>query len=254
MSSAKQATRIATTVLAVLVPIHVSAFEAGEWIVRAGVATVDPDEGSGGIQIPALAGTGAYAGGPIAGTGVDVDSDTQLGLTVTHMCTERWGVELLAATPFTHDVTADLGSLGQVNVGETSHLPPTVSMVWYPVGSSSAFSPYVGAGINYTVFFKESVSADLESGLSAVADAVTATSVGLPSPVEMDMKLDDSFGLAFQVGVDAAVNTSWHLNASVRWIDIDTEATLTSSLGETIRVDDIQIDPWVYQVNVGYRF
>ncbi len=54
--------------------------------------------------------------------------------------------------------------------------------------------------------------------------------------------------------MDYALTERWHLNASVRWIDIDTEAEITSALGTTITVDDLEIDPWVYQLNIGYRF
>ena len=246
---------MAVAVVFVAFPVsQASAYEAGDWIVRAGVATVEPDESSGGVNVPALAGTGTYVGGPIAGTGVEVGSDTQLGLTATYMVDHQWGVEVLAATPFTHDITANLGGLGKVNAGEATHLPPTVSLVWYPVGAAAGVAPYVGAGLNYTIFFDEKVSSDLENGLPSVADAITEDAVGLTAPVEMDLHLDDSVGIALQVGLDVAMDEQWHVNASVRWIDINTEATLTSALGDTITVDDIEIDPWVYQVNVGYRF
>ncbi|MFT7184805.1 MAG: outer membrane protein [Pseudohongiellaceae bacterium] len=36
-----------------------------------------------------------------------VDNDTQFGLTLTYMITNRVGLELLAAIPFEHDVCLD---------------------------------------------------------------------------------------------------------------------------------------------------
>jgi outer membrane protein len=247
---------LATTVaIGALSAGSVFAYEAGDIIVRAGVATVAPDESSDGIAVPALAGVGSYDGSAIAGTGAEVDDNTQLGLTATYMLSDSLGIELLAATPFKHDITANLGGLGKVDAGETTHLPPTVSVVWYPLGSQGQFSPYVGAGLNYTIFFEEDVSADLEAGLSSVADVVTGVSVGLPSPVPLDLDLDDSFGVAVQLGADFALNEKWHINASVRWIDINTDAEFSSpGLGTVITVDDVEIDPWVYQVNIGYKF
>ncbi|MYM62768.1 OmpW family protein [Pseudomaricurvus sp. HS19] len=209
--------------------MQANAYEAGDWIVRAGVAHVAPDDSSDPL---------ALNGGAISGSEVEVDSDTQLGLTVTYMINSDFGVELLAATPFTHDITADTGALGlgKVDAGETSHLPPTLSAVWYPMGSAGQIAPYVGAGINYTMFFEEDVSSDLEGVLGSA-----------------DLELDDSIGLALQVGVDVQLNDNWQVNASLRWIDIDTDAEITAG-ANTITIDNVEIDPWVYQLNVGYKF
>lgn len=226
-----------------LFALHAQAWEPGNLIVRAGVATVSPDAGSDGIAIPAL---GIE---PIGGTSVDVGDDTQLGLTLTYMYTSDFGVEVLAATPFTHSITADLNAagLGVAPVGETSHLPPTVSAVWYPMGSRESFKPYLGAGINYTTFFDTSVSATLEGVVGDLA--------GLSEAPQLDMDLDDSLGLALQAGFDYAIDEAWHMNASIRWIDINSEATITNSaLGKVITVNNVEIDPWVYQVNIGYKF
>lgn len=230
---------------AALVTAQAQAWEAGDMFVRGGVVNVSPDAGSDGVAIPALGIS------PIAGTSVDVDDNTQLGLTFTYMMSANFGLEVLAATPFKHDITADLTAagigVGVAPVGETTHLPPTVSAVWYPFGSADAVKPYVGAGLNYTVFFDEEVDPALE--------ALTGTLAGAAGPVPLDMDLDGSFGLAFQAGFDWELDPKWHLNASVRWIDIGTDAELTNSdLGTVITVDNVDIDPWVYQINIGYEF
>jgi outer membrane protein len=65
--------------------------------------------------------------------------------------------------------------------------------------------------------------------------------------------LDNSFGLAAQVGADYMLSEKWFVNASVRWIDIDTEASFNLN-GADGSVDSIEIDPWVYSVTLGYRF
>ena len=218
------------------------AYEAGDIIVRAGYANVAPDESSDGIAVPAL------GIDPISGTEAEVDSGSALGLTVSYMLSSTLGIELLAATPFEHDITADLGSDGKVDAGSTKHLPPTLSVVWYPMGDGdSAIQPYLGAGLNYTTFFQEDVDGDLE--------ALTGVLAGASGPVPLDLKLDDSWGIALQVGVDYAVNEKWHVNASVRWIDIETDAKFTNDdLGTVITVDNVEIDPMVYQLNIGYTF
>lgn len=99
------------------------AYEAGDMIGRVGLAKVSPKDDSSVLKISGVGG--------VAGTGVEVDDDTQLGLTGTYMLSPGFGVELLAATPFEHDISVNgLGGLGVPNgtkLGSTKHLPPTLS-------------------------------------------------------------------------------------------------------------------------------
>ncbi|MBN0989457.1 OmpW/AlkL family protein [Amphritea pacifica] len=182
------------------------AYEAGDMILRVGAANVDPQT-SNNTLVP----------------GLDVDANTQLGITGTYMLTDNLGLELLAATPFKHDIT-----LNGAKVGDTKHLPPTLSLQYYPMDSSSAFQPYVGLGINYTAFFSENTTGALAG---------------------TKLQLDSSWGLAGQIGVDYSLNDQWLLNAAVWKMDINTDVKVDgTNLGE------IEIDPMVYMVSVGYKF
>ena len=207
------------------------AHKEGDIIVRAGAITVDPQESSSDIWVGAL-------GMDVAGTKATLDSDTQLGLNFAYMLTNNIGIELLAATPFSHDVGVKgmPGGFAGLNgkLGSLKHLPPTLSVVYYPLDASSAFQPYVGAGINYTWFFDTKLSSEAEGkGFSG-----------------LDMK--DSWGLAAQVGMDYMLTDNIMLNAQVRYIDIDTTGT-TNILGDKVKVD-VDVDPFVYMVGLGYKF
>ena len=215
--------------LAIAAPLA-QAHQAGDIIVRAGAITVDPQESSGNIDHAVL--------GKVAGSGATLNSDTQLGLNFAYMVTDNIGVELLAATPFSHDVGVKgmPGGLADLNgnLGELKHLPPTLSVVYYPLDSSSAFQPYVGAGINYTWFFDTELSSEAEGkGFRG-----------------LDMK--DSWGLAAQVGMDYMLTDNIMLNAQVRYIDIET--TGTTYLGADKVQVDVDVDPFVYMVGLGYKF
>ena len=216
--------------LAVAAPLA-HAHKAGDIIVRAGAVTVDPHEKSSDIYVGALSSS-------VAGTGATLDSDTQLGLNFAYMLTDHWGVELLAATPFSHSVGVKgmPGSFAGLNgkLADIKHLPPTLSAVYYPLSGNSAFKPYVGVGINYTWFFDTELTGAAEGkGFSG-----------------FDLK--DSWGLAAQVGMDYMLTDNVMLNAQVRYIDIDTEGT-TSYGGADVKVD-VDVDPWVYMVGLGYKF
>lgn len=204
------------------------AHESGDFIVRMGGIKVVPDVSSDAFD-PALPAVG--------GLGVDVDDDTQLGLTFAYMVTDNIGVELVGATPFTHDLILDTGGSGVV-IGETSHLPPTLLAQFY-APQLGPVRGYLGAGVNYTLFFDDSID-----------DAVVSPLVG---GADVDVKLSNSVGFAWEVGADFLINENWLLNASVWNIDIDTEARLYVNDARVDKID-VEIDPWVYMVGVGYRF
>ena len=222
----------ATSLLALaLVAPLAQAHQAGDIILRAGAITVDPHESSSDIWVGAL-------GTDVAGTKATLDSDTQLGLNFAYMVTDHVGVELLAATPFSHDVGVKgmPGAFAGLNgkLGELKHLPPTLSVVYYPLDAASAFQPYVGAGINYTWFFDTKLSSEAEDkGFSG-------------------LDLDDSWGLAAQVGMDYMLTDNVMVNAQVRYIDIDTQGS-TSFGGREVEVD-VDVDPFVYMIGLGYKF
>ena len=115
-----------------------------------------------------------------------------------------------------------------------------MSAIYY-FSSDQAFKPYIGAGINYTTFFDEELTSEADATLNTLS-----LSGG-------DVSLDDSWGLALQAGFDYELNNSWSLNTSVRWIDIDTTATIEFDDGRKIK-SDVEIDPWVYTVSLAYKF
>ncbi|WP_339134706.1 MAG: OmpW family outer membrane protein [Candidatus Electrothrix sp. GW3-4] len=215
-----------------------AAHSAGDVLLRVGAVTVMPDTESGTVS-------GLPDG--VDNARVDVEDNTQLSLTATYMLTNNLGIELLGATPFTHDIVGE-GDIEGVAVGETQHLPPTVSLQYHFGREDGVFNPYVGVGLNVTVFFSEEVDGQLIDTLNTLP-----TIAALGGVNSVDMELDPSVGLAAQAGVDVKVAENWYVNAAVWYIDIGTTAELTTDLGTTHEVD-VDIDPWVVNVAVAYKF
>lgn len=213
-------TKTALVIATLCMTSQAMAYETGDWIVRVGATNVAPDDSSDNV----------FVGGNDLGLGVNVDSNTQLGLNFAYFVTPKWNVELLAATPFSHDI--GLNTVGAL--GSTKHLPPSLTANYYFADADAKFQPYVGAGLNYTIFFDEEFTGANDSA-------------GFK-----DLDLDASFGVTAQAGFDYMIDSKWHVNASVRWIDIDTEATFT--LNGAPGSVDVEIDPFVYTLSVGYKF
>ena len=206
------------------------AYQAGDMILRAGAITTAPNESSGDLK---------FDGNKVSGTKATLDSDTQLGLTFAYMLTDHIGLELLAATPFKHTVgVKGLGGGLDGKLADIKQLPPTLSLQYYPMEPNSRFQPYARVGINYTLFFDEDLSsARKQQGFS-------------------NLKLQDSVGIAGQLGMDYMLTENLLVNASVWYVDIDTKASVNgpTALGYSKTKVDVDVDPWVYMVGLGYKF
>lgn len=153
---------------------------------------------------------------------LDVKGNTRPSFSLTYMATEHVGIELLGALPFQHKLNSNLG-----HIGDTKHLPPTLSLQ-YHILPQSTIQPYVGVGLNYTHFFNTRSAGALQGE---------------------NLKINNSWGLAAQVGVDISLNKNWFLNADVRYINIRPDVKLNGqSIGKA------KINPWVTTLGVAYRF
>lgn len=154
---------------------------------------------------------------------VDVGSGSSATVSLAYMFTDHWSVDVLAAWPFKHNINLKDGT----RVGSTEQLPPTVTAVYHFLPNAD-FQPYIGVGVNFTSFFDEETTGPL-----------TGTS----------LKLDDSWGLAGQVGIDWMLGDRWFFNLDAKYLNIETDAYL-----DGVFLEKVEIDPMVYTASVGYRF
>lgn len=181
------------------------------WMVRLRGLYVTPDE----------SGTTSINGD------VEIDAGVVPELDISYFLTENFALELiLAVTP--HDVAVAGSAVSDIDLGDVWLLPPTIT-AQYHFNPRGDFRPYIGAGINYTVFFGE------DEG--PTADAIDYS---------------NEFGFALQGGVDIPINDTWVFNADVKklWLGTDVEV---QALGTTVTAD-VDIDPWIVGVGFGRRF
>jgi outer membrane protein len=172
------------------------------WTVRLGIHDIDP-----------AGGTSHTAAGDVA-----VKSKLGPTLNLDYRICRSLTLDVLGALPFTQDIRLN-GSVA----GSTRHLPPTVILQYHPL-PDAAIDPYLGAGVNRTFFFNES----------------------LPGA---NLQLSNTWGFAAQGGVDWKLAPSWVLGADLRYIQIEPQASVNGT-----PIGKVRIDPLAYGVNLGYRF
>ncbi|VAW39879.1 Outer membrane protein W precursor [hydrothermal vent metagenome] len=206
------------------------AVEKGDWILHVRAININPNDDSSVLNV---------GGTDLPGTGVSVSSGNSLDLSLAYMLTDNFAIELLADLSSKHDVSvfglpADLQVADGTNVVETNVLPPTL-FAQYHFNPKGKVRAYVGAGLNFTLFFNDDLTTAAQTALGA-----------------SNLDMDSSFGLAGQFGIDFAMSNDWSFNIDAKYIQIDTTATFDSTLGP-ISVD-VDINPWVLGIGFGKTF
>lgn len=160
---------------------------------------------------------------PVGGVGasdrIGVSSKTIPEVDISYFFNPNVSAELVLTYPQKHDV-----SLDGAKIGTFKHLPPTL-LAQYHFMPAAQLNPYVGAGINYTNITK----VELLNGAGGLEHK--------------------SFGLALQAGVDYKIDRNWSLNFDVKKVQIRSDVFVSGA-----KVSNVQIDPWLVGVGVGYRF
>ncbi|EQC47107.1 OmpW family protein [Bacteriovorax sp. Seq25_V] len=144
----------------------------------------------------------------------------------TYFFNKNFAAELILATT-THKASAYKTSLNNLDLGDVSLLPPTLlGQYHHDFGN---FKPYVGAGINYTIFYGED---------TGVAKNVT---------------YDNSVGYAFQVGADYKVADNLYINFDVKKLYLSTDVEVETYSNGTVKAE-VDIDPYIVGVGFGFKF
>ena len=158
-------------------------------------------------------------------------------LDFTYFFTENFSVELILGTTKHNvntvgsDLTAIAGpASANVDLGSVWLLPPTLTAQYH--FNYDNFRPYVGAGINYTIFY------------SAKSGAAK------------DISYDNAIGFAFQGGIDYDLNDTWFLNIDAKYILLKTDVTVdASNLAAGLSIPaEVTINPLLVGVGFGMRF
>lgn len=193
------------------------------WTVKVGLSGISPKSGSGTLTVPA--GT----------TETEISSEVNLTPAIEYKFAPNLVGEVLLALPYTHDVKFKGGSLnlGSEKNASFKHLPPTVTLK-YLFAPEATFSPYVGAGINYTIVWGEK----------------TYGTVATVYP-GLQLDADNSFGLAATAGFEYRLpNSPWGVTMDVRYIKIESDLKVKNGG----KLGTLTVDPLVVGLSGAYHF
>jgi outer membrane protein len=171
----------------------------------------------------------------VAGSGLSTTDSLVPELDISYFFTKNIAAELILGVT-RHSVTGTgVAATNGLNVGSAWLLPPTLTGQ-YHFTDLGAFKPYVGAGVNYTMFFSQS------AGNAADAAGVTVT----------NSHLHNAFAPVLQIGFDYMIDRHWGFNVDVKKLWLRPNWDGTSSVGAL--TGKVNLDPWLIGAGVTYKF
>ncbi|MER8460736.1 OmpW family protein [Mesorhizobium sp. M1300] len=162
----------------------------------------------------------------VPGSGLSYSDTVTPELDISYFFTDNIAAELILGTTYANiEGQRTIGGLG--NIGKVWLLPPTLTLQ-YHFTNFGAFKPYVGAGVNYTIFYNQDVGS---------ADA---------------LKVKNTFGTALQVGFDYMVDQHWGVNFDVKKLFLKPDFDVTVDGAKL--TGKAALDPWLIGAGITYRF
>ena len=197
------------------------------WMIRVRALGVLPDASGSTVSVlgvPALSSPNS---------GLSISNTVVPELDISYFFTQNIAAELILGVT-RHSITGT-GTLAGLGIGKSWLLPPTLRLN-YHFTNFGAFKPYIGAGVNYTVFFNQSAANTPLNGL-----AVTS------------LNISNSFGAVAQVGFDYMLDRHWGLNFDVKklFLEPNYSATVNNAIPVSGRAN---INPWLVAGGVAYKF
>lgn len=175
----------------------------GDWVTRVRATYLHFDNGQNSLPVK-----------------VEADSRVIPEIDFSYYLTDNVSTELVLTYPQKVDI-----AVNNTGAGSVKALPPTLLAQYHFGAADAAFSPYVGAGLNLTLFGSRSVLA----GGAHISKS--------------------SVGVAGQIGADMALSGAWSLNVDLKYITMNTNVYVGST-----KAGKLDLNPWVASVGIGYKF
>jgi outer membrane protein len=150
---------------------------------------------------------------------VKAENKTIPEVDLSYFFNKNLALELVLTYPQSVDV-----KLGSTNLGSVKALPPSL-LLQYHFTDLGAFKPYVGLGVNYTLFTDRKLAGGA-------------------------VKLENStFGYAAQIGADYMFDKNWGLNIDLKYAKIEPDVSISG-----VKVGSVDLNPTMLGVGFTYKY
>ena len=206
----------AMAAVASLAPIaaHAQAAEENPWMVRVRAVSANWQNGQSGNA-----------------STYDIKAQNQWlpEFDVSYFFTKNIAAELVLTYPQKVNIVS---SAAPGTTGSITALPPSL-VLQYHFTDLGALKPYIGAGVNYTIFGNR-------SNFPPLGNALTVSNT--------------SFGAVGQVGADYMFDKNWGVNVDIKYITMGTNINPANSSGSSGSLGKLTLNPWTPGVGVTYKF
>lgn len=207
------------------------------------------------------------------GTGASIDDADTLALTFTHFFTDRYAVKFEAGIPprfhlYGHGTVAPTGLAGKLfnlDLGAAASNPLASAREWSPsllvqdyLLPGARLRPYLGFGATYTWFSGVALNPVFAQAVNQEFGGVLAAAAGKPGSTTTRAAVTRSWAPVFNGGASWRIDHRWTLTASLSYVLVETDATITVDAADGTRLATsrahIRVDPLVTSLLLGYRF
>lgn len=159
----------------------------------------------------------------LAGSDVKISSSVMPEVDFSYYFTKNLAAELILGT--THHTVKLANGDGSPTLGKVWLLPPTLNLQYHlPLKN---FIPYIGAGINYTIFY-------------GVKDEAAS----------LDYK--NNAGFSMQAGFDYNINSKWFINVDAKKVLLKSDVTVKGTT--PVVLSGVKVNPYIFGIGIGTRF
>jgi len=215
----------AMAAVASLAPIaaHAQAAEENPWMVRVRAVYVDWQNGQSN------GGTNSLGAG-VQSSNIRAQNQWLPEFDISYFFTKNIAAELVLSYPQPVKVYSNLTPSSTGTIGA---LPPSL-VLQYHFTDLGALKPYIGAGINYTIFSNRD-----NFSLLGVNNALTVS--------------QNSVGFVGQIGADYMFDKNWGMNVDLKYATMSTTVTGQNAL-QGQNIGKLTLNPLMPAIGVTYKF
>lgn len=211
--------------------------QRGEMLINFGIAHVSPQ-----AELKSISSTEPIVDGALQGSSIISSSSDTLSFGVSYMMTDNVAAELAFGIPPKLRLSLNSPSGNHPNAINTTVVFPALLANYYFGEPSSAFRPFVGAGVSYIKFTKNG-----HNTTDPVVNGLTNESITINS----------AWSPVYKIGATYRINEKWLMNGAVLMMPLNIKARIAGpGIGAGPATTDLsmKLNTSVYMISLSREF